>query len=285
MRAILEYSPDYKYEVSNFAPMGRQIEDYVQLSAKCLERHDYRGSMDYALLQYKKTSSSEDEKRYEDRKRDYELYTEMQRIISKENEDNYSILGVDKEASMAEIHKAFRTLASKYHPTKVQVRGSLEAMRIIQKAYFEMNTPKKREEYNWKRTHKAAFDSRSGGSGTAFYSDYSGDGQYYQTADILRNIFTNIYGRENTRSSDPFFAQNQFYERNPFSDVFYNNSFSSSSFGMDSSPLFSLYNNLYRHAQRSRTASHTARGGQMKQVSPAVYLCVVLFILIFLFLF
>lgn len=63
--------------------------------------------------------------------------------------DYYKMLGVEKNASVAEIKKAYRKLAFKYHPDKNQ--GNKEAeehFKEINEAYAVLSDSKKREQYD-----------------------------------------------------------------------------------------------------------------------------------------
>ena len=63
--------------------------------------------------------------------------------------DYYQLLGVNKTATPAEIKRAYRKLAVKYHPDKNP--GSKEAedrFKEINEAYAVLSDPKKREEYD-----------------------------------------------------------------------------------------------------------------------------------------
>lgn len=62
--------------------------------------------------------------------------------------DYYEILGVNKEATKQEIHKAFRQLAKKYHPDKNKDKGAQDEFIKIFKAYETLSDEKKRKEYD-----------------------------------------------------------------------------------------------------------------------------------------
>lgn len=60
--------------------------------------------------------------------------------------DYYDILGVSKDASEAEIKKAYRKLAHTYHPDK---KGGDEAkFKEVNEAYQTLSDPQKRQQYN-----------------------------------------------------------------------------------------------------------------------------------------
>lgn len=63
--------------------------------------------------------------------------------------DYYEILGVQRSASQADIKKAYRKLARKYHPDLNPGDKAAEAkFKEIQEAYSVLNDPKKRSQYD-----------------------------------------------------------------------------------------------------------------------------------------
>ena len=83
--------------------------------------------------------------------------------------DYYEILGVEKGASQDDVKKAFRKLASKYHPDKKT--GDEARFKEISEAYAVLSDEKKRSEYD---THGRSF---SGGGNQGFGGfDFNGFG-------------------------------------------------------------------------------------------------------------
>ncbi len=62
--------------------------------------------------------------------------------------DYYDVLGVSRNASQDEIKKAYRTLASKYHPDVSTDPKATEKMALINEAYDTLKDPQKRANYD-----------------------------------------------------------------------------------------------------------------------------------------
>lgn len=73
--------------------------------------------------------------------------------------DYYAILGVEKNASADDIKKAFRKLASKYHPDKKD--GDEAKFKEISEAYAVLSDAKKRAEYD---TYGRSYSGMGGGA-------------------------------------------------------------------------------------------------------------------------
>ena len=95
--------------------------------------------------------------------------------------DYYEILGVDKNASEADIKSAFRKLAKKYHPDVSKEENAAEKFKEAQEAYAVLSDKEKRGRYD--QFGHSAFDSNGGYGGFSGFDDFD-------PTDILRDIFT-----------------------------------------------------------------------------------------------
>lgn len=103
----------------------------------------------------------------------------------------YEILGVPKSADAAEIKKAYRKLAMKYHPD--QNKGDTKAetkFKEINEAYDVLKDEQKRAAYD--QFGSAAFDgSMGGGGGAGFGGGGAGFGGF---SDIFEDMFGDFMG-------------------------------------------------------------------------------------------
>jgi molecular chaperone DnaJ len=104
--------------------------------------------------------------------------------------DYYEILGIQKGATKDEVKKAFRKLASKYHPDKKT--GDEAKFKEISEAYATLGDDKKRAEYDtYGRSY--AGGSQQGGQWGGFQGGFGGAGVEFDMNDIFEN-FGDIFG-------------------------------------------------------------------------------------------
>jgi len=125
--------------------------------------------------------------------------------------DYYDVLGVGKNASVAEIKSAYRKQALKWHPDRNKSSEATEKFKEVTHAYEILADPKKRELYD--QYGSAAFER--GGPGS------TGQGFNYQQGPFSYT-YTNMGGEGFPEGfdnfSDPFEIFEQFFGfRSPFS--------------------------------------------------------------------
>ncbi len=118
--------------------------------------------------------------------------------------DYYAMLGVQKGASKDEIKKAFRALASKYHPDKKT--GDEAKFKEISEAYSVLSDDRKRSEYDTTGSYSAG--GQNGPWGNGFGGSQGGQGFEFDINDIFEN-FGDMFGggarggaRRSTRGHD-----------------------------------------------------------------------------------
>ena len=102
--------------------------------------------------------------------------------------DYYEVLGVSKDAGEADLKKAYRKMAKKYHPdTNQGDEVAAEKFKEVQEAYAVLSDPEKRKMYD--QFGHAAFDQTAGGGAGGFGGfggfDFGGD---------MGDIFGDLFG-------------------------------------------------------------------------------------------
>lgn len=116
--------------------------------------------------------------------------------------DFYKVLGVKKDASAADIKKAYRTLARDNHPdSNPNNKHAEERFKEVSEAYSVLSSPEKRKEYDEQRTLFGQFSGgfRQGGGG---YGGGPAGQQDFDISDLLGGLFGGARGGRgrNTRA-------------------------------------------------------------------------------------
>jgi len=125
--------------------------------------------------------------------------------------DYYKELGVGKTATPAEIRKAYRALAKRYHPDKTNGdKQKEEKFKIISEANEVLSDPVKRKKYDefgadWKHYEAAGakpggFDwSKYSNSGGQSYSENMGQPGFGFSDDGINDLFEMLFGEHSSR--------------------------------------------------------------------------------------
>jgi curved DNA-binding protein len=121
-----------------------------------------------------------------------------------EYKDYYKILGVSRNASAAELKKAYRTLARKYHPDVSKEANAEERFKEVGEAYEVLKDPEKRTQYdqfgNYQHGQSFSPPPGWGQAGAGAGSGFSGG------AGNFSSFFENMFGGG---GNDGFFAQGE----------------------------------------------------------------------------
>lgn len=109
--------------------------------------------------------------------------------------DYYELLGVRRDATPAELKRAFRRLALKHHPDKnPQDASAEERFKRISEAYAVLSDPDKRAAYD--RFGHAAFAPGGAGGWAGGAGGFSAS-----VADVLEGLFGDLLGRRPRRTA------------------------------------------------------------------------------------
>jgi molecular chaperone DnaJ len=110
------------------------------------------------------------------------------------SKDFYKVLGVSKDASAADITKAYRKLARKYHPDLNKTKEAEEKFKDVSEAYDVLNNKEQRQKYDAIRQFGMGGARFAGGSGQQGF-DTSG------FSDIFGSMFGQGQGNSRVRFS------------------------------------------------------------------------------------
>lgn len=143
-----------------------------------------------------------------------------------EFKDYYKILGVSKNATSKDIHRAYRKLAHKYHPDVSSAVDAEAKFRDINEAKEVLQDPEKKKLYDtWGRDWEKAgehtpprWEQGAGGEdwNSKSYSHFR-TGDTFQEADDFSEFFKNLFGAQSFRKTtekggDFFSAQGETHE-------------------------------------------------------------------------
>lgn len=118
-----------------------------------------------------------------------------------EKRDLYEVLGVSRDASDAEIKKAYRLLSKKYHPDINKEPDADEKFKEVASAYEVLSDPQKRAAYD-QYGHAANDPNFNGGFG-GFGGGFGGAGGFSGFDDIFDTFFGGAGGRASRNPNAP----------------------------------------------------------------------------------
>ena len=121
--------------------------------------------------------------------------------MSEVKRDYYEVLGIKKNAGLADIKKAFRTLAMKYHPDRNKSADATEKFKEINEAYEVLSDEKKRkiyDQYGHAGLNNSGFSSENINPFDIFNQFFGGgfsQGGFGDAGDMFADdIFSSIFG-------------------------------------------------------------------------------------------
>ena len=118
------------------------------------------------------------------------------------SKDYYEVLGVGRKATVAEIKKAYRKLARKYHPDLNPGDKSAEAkFKEIQEAYAVLSDPKKKNQYD--QFGFAGDRPPAGGPQGAYSSGFEGFNFSDFGTSSFRDFFESMFGSAGAAQAAP----------------------------------------------------------------------------------
>ncbi len=108
-------------------------------------------------------------------------------MANENKRDYYEVLGVEKSAAEAEIKKAYRKLAAKYHPDVNHEPGAEEKFKEINEAYEVLSDADKKARYD--QFGFPGVDPNFNAGGNPFEGGFGGFGGFGDLGDIFGDFF------------------------------------------------------------------------------------------------
>jgi curved DNA-binding protein len=121
-------------------------------------------------------------------------------------QDHYATLGVDRTVSEADLQKAYRKLAKKYHPDVSKEPDAEEKFKQVQAAYEVLKDPEKRKLYDqygdsWKAVSEGRQPPPGAGDVQFDFSNFGFDGASGDIGSIFEQVFGGAGFRRGGRRS------------------------------------------------------------------------------------
>lgn len=117
-----------------------------------------------------------------------------------EKRDYYEVLGLKKDANDADIKKAYRTLAKKYHPDMNKEAGADKQFKEVQEAYETLSDPQKRATYD--QFGHAGMDGAGFGGFNGGFGGFQSGG-FEDLNDIFGSFFGGGFSQGSRRQTGP----------------------------------------------------------------------------------
>ncbi|KAF9347054.1 hypothetical protein BGX34_003441 [Mortierella sp. NVP85] len=167
--------------------------------------------------------------------------------------DFYKVLGIEKDASDAEIKKAYRKLALQMHPDKNGAPGADEAFKIVSKAFTVLSDPQKR----------AIFDQHGPDDGKS-------TGVNYDRASPMGHGFGGGRGMNGYEEVSPEELFNMFFGGGSFGGSFHSATFAGPGFGRPHFRARTHTQHQQRRQQRQYPQQQAGEGGGVSGLSSLI---------------
>lgn len=136
----------------------------------------------------------------------------VREFLKVDKSDYYAVLGLSKEATSADVKKAYRKLALVYHPDKNRAPRADEAFKIVATAFAVLSDDDKRKRYDMYGVDNNGMSGNRGFSAESFSS-----GSPVDAEEIFRAFFGNsqMHGGEFFDPLQAFFMAAATQQRQP----------------------------------------------------------------------